>query len=519
MAGLVSCIVPVYNGEKYLGEAIDSILGQSYRPLEVLVCDDGSTDGTAHVAARYGDAVRYLRQANAGPCAARNLGVAHALGEYLAFLDADDVWVPGKLARQMALFDARPDLDFSVGHVQNFVEADSSQSVDPALLVPLAGFTTVALLVRRTSFERVGVFNASLKHSSETDWFLRAEEAGAVRELLPDVLVRRRLHGSNRSVRFASRSRNEYLHTVKAALDRRRSRPQAGARPIPLFERLIIESQANCNRACWFCPRTYDRSGKYLDGHGNAVMNRMPTATILNLLDQASALGFTGRVGFHHYSEPLLDDRNVSLAWEARNRGMLPYLHTNGDFLRRDPDLCREVSSVYEHIVVGLYDYDTAEELERAKREWRARLPDARLDFSPIGRSSARHVHSIVTPRAFVPYDGRMAAPDVVFANGPCHRPMVRMIVQHDGEMAHCCEDLTGAFSLGNVHEASLESLWFSDRHVQIVQSLAAGRRDQHAMCAICPLPPTGPLPGAQRIVMQPRSHAAGAPAAAADGV
>src|SRR5438034_10598559 len=87
---------------------------------------------------------------------------------------------------------------------------------------------------------------------------------------------------------------------------------------IELFERLQIESQSNCNRSCWFCPRTYDRSGRYLDRTGKPVSHRMPMETILDILDQAKALGFTGRVGFHHYSEPLLDRRNVALAQEAR---------------------------------------------------------------------------------------------------------------------------------------------------------------------------------------------------------
>ena len=97
---------------------------------------------------------------------------------------------------------------------------------------------------------------------------------------------------------------------------------------LPLFERLQIESQASCNRACWFCPRTYDRTGFYLDSRGKPVFHQMETETILGVLDQAEALGFRGRVGFHHYSEPLLDSRNVDLAREARRRGMMPYLHT-----------------------------------------------------------------------------------------------------------------------------------------------------------------------------------------------
>src|SRR5689334_9621809 len=117
---LVSCVVPVYNGERYLAEALDSILAQTHRPLQAIVADDGSTDGTAAVAAAYGDRVLVLRQANAGPAAARNLGLAAARGEYVAFLDADDLWHPRKLERQLARFRARPQLDYCVSLMQNF---------------------------------------------------------------------------------------------------------------------------------------------------------------------------------------------------------------------------------------------------------------------------------------------------------------------------------------------------------------------------------------------------------------
>ena len=93
---LISCIVPVFNGERYLGEALDSILAQTYRPLEIIVSDDGSTDGTAAVVASYGECVKYLWQVNAGEAAARNLGSSAAGGHFLAFLDADDLWHPEK---------------------------------------------------------------------------------------------------------------------------------------------------------------------------------------------------------------------------------------------------------------------------------------------------------------------------------------------------------------------------------------------------------------------------------------
>jgi radical SAM protein with 4Fe4S-binding SPASM domain len=269
---------------------------------------------------------------------------------------------------------------------------------------------------------------------------------------------------------------------------------------IRLFERLLVESQSNCNRDCWFCPRTYDRTGKYLEESGRSVLKQMPTEKILDLLDQAQALEFRGRVAFHHYSEPLLDKRNITLAREAKKRGMKPYLHTNGDVLKSDDALCHEVKNIYESIVVGIYDYKTNEELEEAKRFWQTRLAGANLNFSPIGLAPTRAVHSIGIPRALVPPDARMGGRDLIYPNAPCHRPLIRMIVQYDGTIANCCEDTTGAFDLGNVYENSLEELWFSRRHVEIRENLVAGEREKYGVCRNCPLPPTGKAPRGKRI-------------------
>lgn len=278
---------------------------------------------------------------------------------------------------------------------------------------------------------------------------------------------------------------------------------------IPLFERLQIESQSNCNRSCWFCPRTYDRTGKYLDAEGRPVINQMPTEKIIELLDQAQAMGFQGRVAFYHYSEPLLDKRNIMLAREARRRGMKPYLHTNGDVLRHDDALCAHVKKAYGLIVVGLYDYKTNEELEDAKRYWQARLAGANLEFSPIGTSGARLAYSIGVPRVLVPPDRRMATPDFTYTNAPCHRPLIRMLIQYDGEVCNCCEDTYGAFKLGNVFQSSIGDLWFSENHIRIVQELIAGYRHRHQLCRHCPLPPTTGLPNGEKIEFYPRKHSA----------
>jgi glycosyltransferase involved in cell wall biosynthesis len=228
---LISCIVPVFNGEKYLAEALDSILAQTYRPLEVIVPDDGSTDGTAALAARYRDRIRYVRQDNAGAPAARNLGLSIAKGEFVAFLDSDDLWHPEKLQRQMERFEARPELDLSLTYLQNFwiseLEKEKARFQDHRLAGALPGYVTQTLLARRSAFDKVGLFNDSLRVGDPADWFLRASEVGLVTEMITDILVYRRMHESNMSMQAATRRmtspmQDAILRVVKASLDRRR---------------------------------------------------------------------------------------------------------------------------------------------------------------------------------------------------------------------------------------------------------------------------------------------------------
>jgi glycosyltransferase involved in cell wall biosynthesis len=220
---LVSCVIPAWNAERFIEEAIRSVLDQTYGQVEIIVVDDGSTDGTADVVQGFGDRVRYVAQENAGPATARNRGVAEATGAFLSFLDADDLWVADKLAKQLARFRARPDLSYSVGMVQNFwedeVAVEAEHMASHARARPIAGYVTLTLLVRRESMERVGGFDIDLSHGDAADWFQRADSMGAVGEMLDDVLARRRLHAANRSRTMASASRDEFLLMLKRRLD------------------------------------------------------------------------------------------------------------------------------------------------------------------------------------------------------------------------------------------------------------------------------------------------------------
>jgi len=231
----ISCIVPVFNGEAFIGEALESVFAQTLLPAEVIVVDDGSSDRTADVVRRFGKRVRYLRQQNAGPAAARNRGIEAASGELIAFLDADDLWLEEKLARQAQRFARRPELEISLTHVRNFwvaeLRAEEERMQDhPLATSALPGYVTQAMMARRRVFETVGPFDEKLRVGEDTDWFLRASDCGAVLEVLPDVLVRRRFHEGNLSRQRAA-IRDHLVDAVARSLRRRRSEVPPPAEP------------------------------------------------------------------------------------------------------------------------------------------------------------------------------------------------------------------------------------------------------------------------------------------------
>lgn len=223
----ISVVVPVFNGERFLAEALESVRQQTLPAAEVIAVDDGSTDGSAALLDTYPD-VRVVRQANGGCAIARNRGAALAAHEVIAFLDQDDVWLPDRLARGAAHLASDPGLGFVVCATENFLTpglAVAPHWVDVRILdVPQHGFGTCALMVRRATLASVGPFDPSHVPFDDSEWLVRALDAGTRFLHLNEVLVRRRIHERNLSgtLRGTPAQGNAMVRILHASLKRRR---------------------------------------------------------------------------------------------------------------------------------------------------------------------------------------------------------------------------------------------------------------------------------------------------------
>lgn len=222
--GQVSVVIPVYNGERYLGQTIESVLAQSCCPSEIIVIDDGSTDGSAKLVQQFGPPVRYHYQPNAGLDAARNAGVSLAKGKFLAFIDADDLWVPNKLALQLCAFADDASLEICFGHVMQFHSPELDEETRQRILLPTApqvGYHPGTMLLRQTTFQRIGPFQGKQQVGQFIDWYARAQELQLKMQVLPDVLMQRRLHAANMGLEKRN-YRTDYARILGDVLRRRR---------------------------------------------------------------------------------------------------------------------------------------------------------------------------------------------------------------------------------------------------------------------------------------------------------
>jgi glycosyltransferase involved in cell wall biosynthesis len=220
----VSVVLPVRNGERYLGPAIESVLAQSEPPEELIVVDDGSTDGSGDLARSFGAPVRVIGQPPTGGAAATNRGIAAARGALLAFIDADDLWLPDKMAWQLAALRASPDLGLVFGHVQQFVSEDLPPEEQRRIVcppAPMPGRSALTMLATRAALAAAGAFDPQFATGYFVDWYMRAMDARVASSMLPEVVARRRLHADNYTRRERA-MRVQYARLLKQGLDRRR---------------------------------------------------------------------------------------------------------------------------------------------------------------------------------------------------------------------------------------------------------------------------------------------------------
>ena len=221
---LVSVIIPVYNGARYLRAALESVFAQTYCSFEVVVVDDGSTDDSGDIAQSFPE-VRYMRQENQGVAAARNNAIEAARGEFFAFLDQDDLWTPEKLRVQVSHLLSHPDLGYTLTHQQFFLDPGATLPAwfRKELLASVhTGWVLGTLVVRRTAFEQVGNFATGYSAANDSDWFFRAKAAEVPMAVVPELLLLKRIHGANDSGR-SKEILSELLKVVKSSLDRQRS--------------------------------------------------------------------------------------------------------------------------------------------------------------------------------------------------------------------------------------------------------------------------------------------------------
>ena len=194
-ADMISVVIPVFNGALFLASTIENVLAQGINDLEIIVVNDGSTDKSEAVALSFSQYITYLKQANKGPSAARNLGIQHANGKYLAFLDYDDVWSDSNLMTLLNAFE--PSVDIVMGQIQEEHFDHAQQTWIPCREVTFSP-SLVAMLARRTAFEIVGLLDETITIGEDKDWFYRSRESNLVIKYLKNhVALHHRRHNSN----------------------------------------------------------------------------------------------------------------------------------------------------------------------------------------------------------------------------------------------------------------------------------------------------------------------------------
>lgn len=217
-------ILPVYDRERFIGDALASIVAQRYPTLEIVVVDDGSLDTTPDIVRNFGPGIRYVRQVHAGVAVARNRGLEQASGRWITFLDSDDVWTDGMLANAIAELHADPERWIVHGRTEivRMPDAGEHRARFREDAEPCHRLLLGSMVFKRECFECVGSFDASMQRSEDIDWLSRAAEVGLVPTKIDEVWLRYRIHATNITNDIPATTAS-IVGSVKRALDRRRA--------------------------------------------------------------------------------------------------------------------------------------------------------------------------------------------------------------------------------------------------------------------------------------------------------
>jgi len=222
---MISVIIPVYNREDFIAEAIESVLRQTYKNIELIVVDDGSTDNTRQVVETFADQVRYVYKPLTTVGETLNCGIEMAKGDYLAFLDSDDCWTKNKLERQIADLQENQNIEAVFGLVRQVHQSQWKVKIQ-ALKVPseelLVGYVPGTMLIRRESFLRIGYYPSGIEVGESLDWHLRAKDKNLQMKVIPELMLWRRIHTTNMGI-IQKANRVDYVRILKKSIDRRRA--------------------------------------------------------------------------------------------------------------------------------------------------------------------------------------------------------------------------------------------------------------------------------------------------------
>lgn len=222
---LVSVVIPVKDGAETIGESIDSVLAQTYRPFEVIVLLAKSTDATEAIVRGY-DAVSVVEQVSGGIVGGFNEGIAAASGEFVAFNGDDDIWLPDKLTEQMAVFDRDPATQVVTCLMEYFLtpgETALPEGFRPHLLEGAhPGHNCETMVARRSLFDEIGRFDPEFDVAFDVEFFARVADAGAMHGVVEQTLVRKRIHAAAHHLAYAARNNQQLLLIAARSMARKR---------------------------------------------------------------------------------------------------------------------------------------------------------------------------------------------------------------------------------------------------------------------------------------------------------